>query len=416
MATPMKTLHRVATTATTRRAPRAPTTTPARRPRPRRRLSSRSGSDRDASSAARAAPNDASSSSTTLAPLPQTCAEQVAACASCVVAAAASGARRQRLTLLLPTNNRGDDFTSTERADYEANADAVYRAAMETAAAVMRRVDANGGDITATRVDDDNDPVGVLRNAAGSVRAVVIPNAQQLDVLRKLAEESERGRDAGDAAITLLVNPQWNESGQIISDFGVGPWKRRAFDFLDTFAPAFHLTETRVGAASTRDPAKGGDYMGTGGVARILKTHGGAWQVFAMGGDGSSECVRVEESEPTYEYLNAEVFVTPEYSLARRRRGAGPSMERRLEASARSVSASADDDDVAVDWSIASSAEIAAAVRVKAIRARDVDAFDKTGLRSALTALGLPTSGKVEGLRERLREALLGEDAEEWIN
>jgi hypothetical protein len=91
-------------------------------------------------------------------------------------------------------------------------------------------------------------------------------------------------------------------------------------------------------------------------------------------------------------------------------------MERRLEASARSVSASADDDDVAVDWSIASSAEIAASVRVKAIRARDVDAFDKTGLRSALTALGLPTSGKVEGLRERLREALLGEDAEEWIN
>ena len=80
------------------------------------------------------------------------------------------------------------------------------------------------------------------------------------------------------------------------------------------------------------------------------------------------------------------------------------------------MSASADDDDVAVDWSIASSAEIAAAVRVKAIRARDVDAFDKTGVRSALTALGLPTSGKVEGLRERLREALLGEDAEEWIN
>ena len=55
-------------------------------------------------------------------------------------------------------------------------------------------------------------------------------------------------------------------------------------------------------------------------------------------------------------------------------------------------------------------------ITAAAIRARDVDAFDKTGLRSALTALGLPTSGKVEGLRERLREALLGEDAEEWIN
>ena len=256
--------------------------------------------------------------------------------------------------------------------------------------------------------------------SAGSVRAVVIPNAQQLDVLRKLAEESERGRDAGDAAITLLVNPQWNESGQIISDFGVGPWKRRAFDFLDTFAPAFHLTETRVGAASTRDPAKGGDYMGTGGVARILKTHGGAWQVFAMGGDGSSECVRVEPTRPGYEYLEKQVFVTPEYSLQARRSGDGPSLETRLEtaAAARAEGQRSNDDsavpDDGFDWSIASVAEITAAVRARAITPADCEAMSKSGLRSALGALGLPSSGKLETLRERLREALLAEDAEAW--
>ena len=52
--------------------------------------------------------------------------------------------------------------------------------------------------------------------------------------------------------------------------------------------------------------------------------------------------------------------------------------------------------------------------RPEAIVASDVDALSKTGLRTALGALGLPTSGKLEGMRERLREALLGEDKDQW--
>ncbi len=37
-------------------------------------------------------------------------------------------------------------------------------------------------------------------------------------------------------------------SGQIISDFGFGPWKKAAMDFLDTFKPAYRLVEQRIGA------------------------------------------------------------------------------------------------------------------------------------------------------------------------
>ena len=97
------------------------------------------------------------------------------------------------------------------------------------------------------------------------------------------------------------------------------------------------------------------------------------------------------------------------YSLAGRRTGAGPSLEARLECAASEAAK-----DGAIDWSIASTAEITAAVRAEAIVASDVDALSKTGLRTALGALGLPTSGKLEGMRERLREALLGEDKDQW--
>lgn len=295
--------------------------------------------------------------------------------------------------------------------------------------------------MSAKRVDNDNDPVGVLQNAAGTVRALVIPFAQNLDNLRALVELADAA-----GTVTLLFNPQWNEAGQVVSDFGIGPWRKKSMDFLDTFEPSYSLTELRIGAASTRDPAAGGDYMGTGGVARLLKAHGGQWQVFAMGGDGSSECIRVEAEEPTYEYLKT-VFVKPEYSLKQRRQGAGPSLEKRLEAAAtarveesptakakaapgvagatsvdiagaRGGEAGKAVEDVFVskkksnfDWGIASTAEISAAVRAKAITADDCAELDKSALRSALSTLGLPTSGKLEAMRTRLQRALLAEDA-----
>ena len=354
------------------------------------------------------AASSSADSAANLRPLPQTCAEQVAQAAEIIRAASSpqnGGHMRQRIQLLLPVNQRRNEFTSVESDDYPANDADVYKAAMETSSAMIRAVDPDGGDMSATRVDNNNDPVGVLANAAGTVRALVIPNAQNLQTLRDLAALG----DANGTQITLLVNPQWNERGQIVSDFGVGPWKKRATDFLSTFEPTYSLAEYRVGAAATRDPARGGDYMGVGGVARVLKTHGGGWQTFAMGADGSSECVVSDASEPTYNYLEKEIFTRFEYSLAGRRTGAGPSLESRLECAASEAAK-----DGSIDWSIASTAEITAAVRAEAIAASDVDTLSKTGLRTALGALGLPTSGKLEAMRERLREALLGEDKDQW--
>ena len=61
--------------------------------------------------------------------------------------------------------------------------------------------------------------------------------------------------------------------------------------------------------------------------------------------------------------------------------------------------------------SVASVAEITAAVRAKAITVEDCEALDKSKLQSAISALGLPTSGKQEAMRKRLQDALLAPNA-----
>ena len=357
---------------------------------------------------AAAAASSSADSAANLRPLPQTCAEQVAQAAEIIRAASSpqnGGHMRQRIQLLLPVNQRRNEFTSVESDDYPANDADVYKAAMETASAMIRAVDPDGGDMSATRVDNDNDPVGVLANAAGTVRALVIPNAQNLQTLRDLAALG----DANGTQITLLVNPQWNERGQIVSDFGVGPWKKRATDFLSTFEPTYSLAEYRVGAAATRDPA------------RVETT----WASAASRGCSRPTGVGGRRSRWARTAAASVWFPTrpnPRTRTSRRRSSRGSSTRSRggerarVRRSRRGWSAAASEaaKDGAIDWSIASTAEITAAVRAEAIAASDVDTLSKTGLRTALGALGLPTSGKLEAMRERLREALLGEDKDQW--
>lgn len=40
-----------------------------------------------------------------------------------------------------------------------------------------------------------------------------------------------------------------------------------------------------------------------GGVARVLKAYPGPWEIFAMGGDGSSELVTSSAETPKYQEL-----------------------------------------------------------------------------------------------------------------
>lgn len=82
----------------------------------------------------------------------------------------------------------------------------------------------------------------------------------------------------------------------------------------------------------------------------------------------------VQAEEPTYEYLKT-VFVKPEYSLKQRRQGAGPSLEKRLEAAATArVEAAAADDDDKNERFAAKTAAVAGATSVDIAGARGGEA------------------------------------------
>jgi hypothetical protein len=46
---------------------------------------------------------------------------------------------------------------------------------------------------------------------------------------------------AAAAAVSLQVNPQWKTKGNLVSDFGFGPWKQRAEDFVRKFTLSYSL-------------------------------------------------------------------------------------------------------------------------------------------------------------------------------
>jgi hypothetical protein len=113
--------------------------------------------------------------------------------------------------------------------------------------------------------DNEMDPVGLLYPADKSIAAIVFPIAETLKQVRSLASSDE-------SRPLLLVNPQWRLVGQVVSDFGFGPWRRQAEEFVDTFETTYTLIEQRVGEASNVTSS-------SGGVVRILKCFPGDWQV-----------------------------------------------------------------------------------------------------------------------------------------
>ena len=44
--------------------------------------------------------------------------------------------------------------------------------------------------------------------------------------------------------LVLMVNPQW-QTGQLISDLGFGPWRRRNEEFIDSFQNVYSLKRLR---------------------------------------------------------------------------------------------------------------------------------------------------------------------------
>jgi len=315
--------------------------------------------------------------------------------AASVSAALDQGILRQQVDFLLPVNEKERSFTATEPDDYPCSLKKEFDTACDLTTSLLQRVigDSNAT-IAAKRLDDggiEGEPCTVLYpKDTKHIAAVVFPTAERLKNIKDLAKEASRP--------LLIINPQWREAGQIISDFGIGPWKAEAMAFLSEFKPIYLLKETRIGSPGTINMATQSRYA-SGGVVRIHRhTAGiGEYDVYAMAADGSSQLLGSRSVEPNYQELDGMI-----------RDGRAKGME--IFSIARRVTRVQQEDG---SLNVTSNSVAVIGSEPESFSAGDIDMMDKASLQRKLSAMGMPTSGKLSSLRDRVKEALAQEQERE---
>lgn len=308
---------------------------------------------------------------------------------------------RQQIDFILPVNEKERRFTATEPDDYPCSLQREFDVACALTTSLLRRIIGNpSAEIAAKRLDDggvEGEPCAVLYPKEDkSIAAVVYPTADRLDQIKSLATNAGRP--------LLLVNPQWREEGQVISDFGVGPWRKAAMDFLSQFQLTYSLKEKRIGSPGTINGATGTRFS-SGGVLRVLRqwdVENKAYQVYAMAANGSSQLIATTPTEPKYSQLDDMI------SEGRRRKLEIFEIAKK----ATYVFASEDDDgggdgeaeDDDDDGSGGAGGEGRQGKAVAVLSDSDIEALDAASLRRLLASYGQPTSGKLSKLKERLKE------------
>ncbi|KAI5073154.1 hypothetical protein GOP47_0011167 [Adiantum capillus-veneris] len=302
---------------------------------------------------------------------PETVEEVSQQAANAVDRAVQEGKSRQLLNFLLPVDQRQFNYLDTEPRDYPCSIRDEFMACCKVTTSILKRLNNRDGneEILVKRIgelENEMDPVAALYPLDKSIAAIVFPIAETLKQIKSILQ-SEVKRP------TLIVNPQWRSSGQIVSDFGFGPWKRQAEEFLNSFEPTYVLLEQRIGEASNVVAGS------SGGVVRLLKCFPEDWHVYLMAGDGTSDLIGRQAQQPTYQELERlveEARKTIPWKGSPRMLGGSepppPPLPKSL---------------------------------AKPLTEYEIKQMDKAELRRALMALKLPTSGRLEILQERLKEA-----------
>lgn len=63
--------------------------------------------------------------------------------------------------------------------------------------------------------------------------------------VREVAEK------VGEQGLTLLINPQW-QAGNLVPDFGIGPWRRRSEELVSSFQEVYVLKQLRIAGDNVR--------------------------------------------------------------------------------------------------------------------------------------------------------------------
>eukprot|EP00245_Coleochaete_scutata_P000786 TRINITY_DN1094_c3_g1_i1.p1 TRINITY_DN1094_c3_g1~~TRINITY_DN1094_c3_g1_i1.p1 ORF type:complete len:410 (-),score=51.60 TRINITY_DN1094_c3_g1_i1:37-1266(-) len=303
-------------------------------------------------------------------PMPDTAEEEIEQAQGALKRALADGLLRQQMRLLLPIDQRKFNFLDTEPRDYPCSIREEFISAKDVMTAVMRGA-IGGADVSFRRIgeaENEMDPVGLLSAADKTVGAVVFPIAESLKQIESLVKTNP-------GTAVVIVNAQWSLTpGAIVSDFGFGPWKKQAEEFVESFQLVYSLEEQRIGEASNV-------VQGVGGVVRILKCYPGDWQVFLMGEwDGISHLIHTQRTKPSYKELEpivAEARKIYPWKAPPRMMGSEPAPPPNPKQTR--------DSGLLTD--------------------EEIDGMDSVFLRRALMSLNLPSSGRASVLRDRLKAA-----------
>lgn len=190
-----------------------------------------------------------------------------------------AGVLRQRVELLLPLIGATDldDWPGGIRQQFKAAQPMVEELLKE-----LKKLPGLEGRLS-SRIIDDGDAVAAWEG--DKLAAVLFPTGETLGEVRKIAE-------ANKDRLVLIINPQWNIKGNVVSDLGIFPWQRKANEELvNSFTEAYILKQLRMNSDDVR----------------LLSSYPAPWQVNLSRPDAPSqnECVAQRVERPSYKELEA---------------------------------------------------------------------------------------------------------------
>ncbi|GFR50904.1 hypothetical protein Agub_g13201 [Astrephomene gubernaculifera] len=243
------------------------------------------------------------SRSSRILPIPDGPAQQAQQAAQAIEAAWRDGVRRQRLELMLPL------IGATDLDDWPGGIRQQFKAAQPMVESILRTVKQTEGlqGPLAANVWDQGDAVGAWTGK--NLACVLFPTAATLDRLNKLCT------GPGAPGLVLIVNPQWETRGNLVSDFGFGARRQEAERFIASFQPTYSLKQLRV----------------YGDTVRTLKAHPNRWQLHLARRAGSSsssragnDCIATRDEAPSYAEIESLLRARPDSAVNKvGRRAAG---------------------------------------------------------------------------------------------
>lgn len=205
-------------------------------------------------------------------PLPTSSEGIVSQAAAACERAYTAGIHRQRVELVLPL------IGATDLDDWPGGIRQQFKAAMPMVESLLRSLKVLPGleGPLQASVIDRGDAVGAW--VGGNLAAILFPTAETIDYIKTLMEERSQG-------LVVIVNPQWNTTQQVISDFGFLPWQRKAREEVaSSFEDTYIIRETRM----------------NGDPVRILCNYPQGWQVNVATSPSTSECILQSKKYPSY--------------------------------------------------------------------------------------------------------------------